>query len=135
MLELKGSIPALVTPFRDGSVDIEALERLVEWHIAEGSDGLVAVGTTGESPTVSKIELKDIIKELKGGRAQDREAAASAFAAQHPHGALDDPRVPVTGRYGILADQERGRDSELDPRSTAGRAEVEMGAMLLTQQI
>ena len=61
--------------------------------------------------------------------------AASAFAAQHPHGALDDPRVPVTGRYGILADQERGRDSELDPRSTAGRAEVEMGAMLLTQQI
>ncbi|WP_417708050.1 4-hydroxy-tetrahydrodipicolinate synthase [Roseibium aggregatum] len=64
MLELKGSIPALVTPFRDGSIDIEALERLVEWHIAEGSDGLVAVGTTGESPTVSKIEHKDIIKRV-----------------------------------------------------------------------
>lgn len=64
MLELKGSIPALVTPFRDGSVDIEALERLVEWHIAQGSDGLVAVGTTGESPTVSKIEHKDVIKRV-----------------------------------------------------------------------
>jgi uncharacterized protein YbjQ (UPF0145 family) len=71
MLAIKGSIPALVTPFREGHVDVEALERLVEWHIAEGSDALVAVGTTGESPTVSKDEHKDVIKrvvDLVGGR-------------------------------------------------------------------
>ncbi len=66
MLDIKGSIPALVTPFRDGKVDWEALERLVEWHIAEGSDGLVAVGTTGESPTVAKDEHKDIIRRVVG---------------------------------------------------------------------
>ena len=71
MSAIKGSIPALVTPFKDGRVDVEALERLVEWHISEGSDALVAVGTTGESPTVSKDEHKDVIKrvvDLVGGR-------------------------------------------------------------------
>jgi len=71
MLDIKGSIPALVTPFKDGRVDVEALERLVEWHISDGSDALVAVGTTGESPTVSKDEHKDVIRrvvDLAGGR-------------------------------------------------------------------
>jgi len=67
MLDIKGSLPALVTPFRDGRVDDEALERLIEWHIAEGSDGLVAVGTTGESPTVSKDEHKQVIKQVVDG--------------------------------------------------------------------
>ena len=53
---LKGSIPALVTPFRAGRVDEDALATLVEWHVAEGSHGLVAVGTTGETPTLSHEE-------------------------------------------------------------------------------
>lgn len=57
-----GSIPALITPFRNGAVDEEALETLVEWHIAEGSNGLVAVGTTGESPTLSHTEHKKVIE-------------------------------------------------------------------------
>lgn len=57
-----GSIPALITPFKNGAVDIEALESLVEWHIKEGSDGLVAVGTTGESPTLSHDEHKKVIE-------------------------------------------------------------------------
>ena len=52
----RGSIPALVTPFRDGKVDEKALAELVEWHVAEGSHGLVAVGTTGETPTLSHAE-------------------------------------------------------------------------------
>ncbi|PVB60160.1 4-hydroxy-tetrahydrodipicolinate synthase [Labrenzia sp. 011] len=64
MPDFRGSIPALVTPFRDGRVDIGALERLVEWHLEEGSHGLVAVGTTGESPTVSKDEHKDLIRRV-----------------------------------------------------------------------
>lgn len=52
----QGSIPALVTPFRDGAVDLDALRDLVEWQIAEGSHGLVPVGTTGESPTLTHEE-------------------------------------------------------------------------------
>lgn len=52
----RGSIPALVTPFKNGEVDIETLKHLVEWHIAQGSHGLVPVGTTGESPTLTHEE-------------------------------------------------------------------------------
>lgn len=58
----KGSIPALVTPFRDdGSLDEAAFASHVEWQIAEGSHGLVPVGTTGESPTLSHDEHKRIV--------------------------------------------------------------------------
>jgi 4-hydroxy-tetrahydrodipicolinate synthase len=57
----RGSMPALVTPFRDGGVDWAVLEALVEWQIAEGSHGLVPVGTTGESPTLSHEEHEQVI--------------------------------------------------------------------------
>ena len=57
----RGSIPALVTPFRDGAVDTHALEAFVEWQIAEGSSGLVPCGTTGESPTLSLPEHYAVI--------------------------------------------------------------------------
>jgi 4-hydroxy-tetrahydrodipicolinate synthase len=60
----KGSIPALITPFKDGALDIETLKKLVEWHIAEGSHGLVPVGTTGESPTLSHREHEIVIEEV-----------------------------------------------------------------------
>jgi 4-hydroxy-tetrahydrodipicolinate synthase len=59
---LKGSMPALVTPFRDGVVDEPALRGLVEWQIAEGSHGLVPVGTTGESPTLSHAEHERVVE-------------------------------------------------------------------------
>ena len=58
----KGSIPALVTPFRDSKVDEAALVNLVNWHVAEGSHGLVAVGTTGETPTLSHAEHEHCIE-------------------------------------------------------------------------
>ncbi|MEO6717863.1 MAG: dihydrodipicolinate synthase family protein, partial [Novosphingobium sp.] len=51
-----GSIPALVTPFRDGSFDEPAFRRLVDWQIESGSTALVPCGTTGESPTISHAE-------------------------------------------------------------------------------
>ena len=57
----KGSIPALITPFKNGKVDYDSLEKLVEWQISEGSSGLVAVGTTGESPTLSHEEHQKVI--------------------------------------------------------------------------
>jgi len=57
----RGSMPALVTPFKDGAVDYAALEALVDWQIAEGSTGLVPVGTTGESPTLSHEEHEAVV--------------------------------------------------------------------------
>jgi len=56
-----GSLVALVTPFRNGRVDFAAIERLVDWHVEQGTDGLVPVGTTGESPTVDVAEHEKII--------------------------------------------------------------------------
>ena len=58
----KGSIPALVTPFRDGALDESALRAFVEWQIAEGSHGLVPVGTTGESPTLTHEEHERVVE-------------------------------------------------------------------------
>ncbi|MEL6618712.1 MAG: 4-hydroxy-tetrahydrodipicolinate synthase [Pseudomonadota bacterium] len=60
----KGSMPALVTPFRNGAVDLEALKKLVEWHIGEGSHGLVPVGTTGESPTLTHEEHETVVETV-----------------------------------------------------------------------
>ena len=60
---LRGSMPALVTPFEaDGGVDEDALQRLVDWQIEEGSHGLVPVGTTGESPTLTHDEHKRVVE-------------------------------------------------------------------------
>jgi 4-hydroxy-tetrahydrodipicolinate synthase len=57
-----GSIVALVTPFRNGALDEQAFQSLVEWHLAEGTNGLVPVGTTGESPTLSHPEHERVIE-------------------------------------------------------------------------
>ena len=57
-----GSICALITPFRDGNVDEEAFGALVDWQIEEGTHGLVPVGTTGESPTLSHAEHKRVVE-------------------------------------------------------------------------
>ena len=61
---LQGSMPALITPFKNGAVDLEGLKALVEWHIAEGSHGLVPVGTTGESPTLSHEEHEAVVSAV-----------------------------------------------------------------------
>ena len=61
-----GSYTALVTPFRDGQVDYEAFEALIEEQASAGIDGIVPVGTTGESPTVNQSEHIDIIKQAVG---------------------------------------------------------------------
>jgi 4-hydroxy-tetrahydrodipicolinate synthase len=58
----KGSITALVTPFANGMVDEAAFQRLVEWQVSEGSNGLVPCGTTGESPTLSHREHKRVVE-------------------------------------------------------------------------
>ncbi len=67
---IKGSLPALVTPFKNGQVDLDTLKKLVEWHIEQGSHGLVPVGTTGESPTLSHEEhdlvVETVVKVVAG---------------------------------------------------------------------
>jgi len=67
---IKGSITALITPFKDGKVDEAAFRKLVNWQIAEGTQGLVPCGTTGESPTLSHEEHNRVIElcveEAKG---------------------------------------------------------------------
>jgi 4-hydroxy-tetrahydrodipicolinate synthase len=60
----RGSFPALVTPFKNGELDIDTLKNLVEWHIGEGSNGLVPVGTTGESPTLTHKEHETVVEEV-----------------------------------------------------------------------
>ncbi|HET7772547.1 MAG TPA: 4-hydroxy-tetrahydrodipicolinate synthase, partial [Burkholderiaceae bacterium] len=58
-----GSIVAIVTPmFEDGSIDWDSYRNLIDWHVAEGTSAIVAVGTTGESPTVSVEEHCELIK-------------------------------------------------------------------------
>jgi 4-hydroxy-tetrahydrodipicolinate synthase len=58
----RGSFTALVTPFKNGGLDENAFRKLVEWQIAEGTDGLVPVGTTGESPTLSHDEHHKVVE-------------------------------------------------------------------------
>jgi len=60
--KFRGSFTALVTPFKNGSLDEAAFRSLVSWQIAEGTNGLVPVGTTGESPTVSHDEHKRVVE-------------------------------------------------------------------------
>jgi 4-hydroxy-tetrahydrodipicolinate synthase len=67
----KGSITALVTPFKDNQLDEDAFQRFVEWQISQGTHGLVPVGTTGESPTLSHDEHKRVVQlciETANGR-------------------------------------------------------------------
>jgi 4-hydroxy-tetrahydrodipicolinate synthase len=61
MPPFQGSITALITPFKTGGVDAKAFQRLVEWQIGQGTHGLVPVGTTGESPTLTHEEHKQVI--------------------------------------------------------------------------
>ena len=62
MTQFKGSITALVTPFKDGAVDEAAFRSFINWQIEEGTNGLVPVGTTGESPTLSHKEHERVVE-------------------------------------------------------------------------
>ena len=70
MTQFKGSITALVTPFKEGAVDEAAFRSFINWQIREGTSGLVPVGTTGESPTLSHKEHERVVEicvdETKG---------------------------------------------------------------------
>lgn len=105
---LRGSITALITPMRDGVVDEKAFASFVEWQIAEGTHGLVPVGTTGESPTVSHEEhhrVVEICVEVANGRvpviagAGSNATAESVSLAQHAEKSGADAVLSVVPYY------------------------------------
>jgi 4-hydroxy-tetrahydrodipicolinate synthase len=82
---LRGSITALITPMRNGVVDEKAFASFVEWQLAEGTHGLVPVGTTGESPTVSHEEHRRVVEiciEVANGRVPVVAGAGSNSTAE-----------------------------------------------------
>ena len=104
----KGSMPALVTPFRDGRVDYDTLKNLVEWQIAEGSHGIVPVGTTGESPTLTHDEHERVVEAVvtvANGRVPVIAGAGSNNTAEairlmrHAHSVGADAALVVTPYY------------------------------------
>jgi 4-hydroxy-tetrahydrodipicolinate synthase len=104
----RGSFTALVTPFKNGSVDEKAFRELVDWQIAEGTKGLVPVGTTGESPTLSHEEHRDVVEwcvEQSRGRVPVVAGAGSNSTreaidlAQHAEKAGADAVLVVTPYY------------------------------------
>lgn len=105
---IKGNIPALVTPLKNGEVDFDTLGKLVEWHVKEGSNGLAPVGTTGESPTLSHTEHMAVIEEVvraAAGRipvvagAGSNNTAEAMLFMQHAHKVGADAALVVTPYY------------------------------------
>src|SRR5262244_3433847 len=80
----RGSFTALVTPFKNGSLDEKAYRELVEWQISEGTNGLVPVGTTGESPTLSHDEHK-LAVEWCIDQAKDRVPVIAGAGSNSTH--------------------------------------------------
>jgi len=104
----KGSITALVTPFQNGRVDEKALQDFVAWQIAEGSNGVVPCGTTGESPTLSHDEHKRVVElvlEVAKGKvpviagAGSNNTAEAIDLARHAEKAGADGLLVVTPYY------------------------------------
>src|SRR4051794_33896939 len=104
----RGSFTALVTPFKNGSVDEQMFRDIVEWQITEGTNGLVPVGTTGESPTLSHDEHKRVVgwcvNEARGrvpviAGAGSNNTAEAVDLARHAEQAGADAVLVVTPYY------------------------------------
>src|SRR5690606_35925390 len=107
-MTLKGSLVALITPFKNGKVDEKAFQDFVEWQIAEGTHGLVPCGTTGESPTLSHEEHNRVVElcvEVARGRvpvvagAGSNSTQEAISLAQHAKKAGADATLVVTPYY------------------------------------
>jgi len=105
---LKGSLTALVTPFKDGALDEEVFRAHVDWQIENGTEGLVPVGTTGESPTLSHDEHKSVVEwcvdEARGrvpvvAGAGSNNTAEAVELARHAEDAGADAVLVVTPYY------------------------------------
>ena len=153
----KGSLPALVTPFKNGELDFDTLKQLVDWHIAEGSTGLVPVGTTGESPTLSHEEhdaVVDCVVKTAAGRvpviagAGSNNTLETVRLVEHAKSAGADAALVVTPYYnrptqaGLIAHFEAAANCGLPiiiynipPRSVVDMSPETMGALAKHPQI
>jgi 4-hydroxy-tetrahydrodipicolinate synthase len=154
----KGSMTALVTPFRNGELDLETLKQLVEWQISEGTCGLVPVGTTGESPTLSHAEHDTVVTEVVravAGRipviagAGSNNTLESLRLAQHAQSVGADAVLVVTPYYnkptqrGLIAHFTAIHDAtdipiiiyNIPPRSVIDMTPATMGELAKLQRI
>jgi len=90
-MTLQGSMVAIVTPFADGKPDLRALEELVEWQIAEGTDGIIPCGTTGEGATLTAAERHQVVKAVVE-QARGRVAVVAGAGSNATHEAIDGVR-------------------------------------------
>lgn len=147
----KGSFTALITPFRNGAVDEDAFKRLVEWQIAQGTHGLVPVGTTGESPTLNHEEHRRVVElciETAAGRVPVIAGAGSNSTAEamdltrHAKSAGADGVLVVTPYYnkptqsGLYAHYKAINDAADIPviiYNIPGRSVVDMSVETMTR--
>ncbi len=147
----RGSIVAIVTPFRDGRVDEEAFAGLIEWHIDSGTHGFVPVGTTGESPTLDHAEHARVIElciEIVAGRrpviaGTGSNATAEAISlTAHAKAAGADAALVVTPYYnkptqaGLLAHYKAIHDAVDIPiiiYNIPGRSVVDMAPQTMAR--
>ena len=92
-MKLQGSMVAIVTPMKDGKVDLRALRELTEWQLVEGTDGIVPCGTTGEGATLTAAERAEVVRtvvETVKGRA----AVVAGAGSNATHEAIDSVKAP-----------------------------------------
>ena len=92
MRRLEGSMVAIVTPMKDGAVDLPALRELVEWQLFEGTDGIVPCGTTGEGTTLTAAERAEVIKATVE-TVRGRVAVVAGAGSNATHEAIDSVRM------------------------------------------
>lgn len=126
----KGSIVALITPFYEGEVDYTALKNIVDWHVEQGTNAIVPVGTTGESPTLTHDEhvgiIKAVVEQVDGripviaGAGSNNVIEAIEYT-QHAEAAGADATLHVAGYYnrpnqrGLLAHFKAVQDAATKP--------------------
>ncbi len=87
-MRFQGSLVAIVTPMKDGSVDLRALRELVEWHVTEGTDGIVPCGTTGEGATLTPQERVEVIRTVVEA-VRGRAAVVAGAGSNATHECID----------------------------------------------
>jgi len=149
---IKGSLVALVTPFKNGELDLAALKDVIEWHIDSGTHGFVPVGTTGESPTLTHGEhdqvVDEVVKAVAGRRpviagAGSNNTTESIRLAKHAEKAGADGVLVVTPYYnkptqeGLIAHFRAVHDAcnlpiiiyNIPPRSVVDMSPATMGEL------
>ena len=111
----RGSFTALVTPFKNGGMDEKAFRDLVNWQIAEGTNGLVPVGTTGESPTLTHDEHKQVV-EWCIAEARGRAPVIAGAGSNSTREAVD-----LADDQGLKRPEQPSRQHQHHPRSIPHR--------------